>query len=93
MSVNDAPEIYNSECGCGRPLGIPNYHRPCNLVFCSFCIGRHECKPVNGPISSSERPGRPVLLPATPDDVVRGVKTVHRNGTSKTPVERRKGKR
>lgn len=90
--INDAPEIYNSECGCGRPLGIPNYHRPCNLVFCGFCIGRHKCKPVNGPISANARPGQPVLLPAAPADKARG-ETFHRNGTAKSHPLKRKKKR
>lgn len=52
MRKKDEPEIFNTECACGRPITVPCYHRPCNLVFCQFCIDRHKCKPVNGPISA-----------------------------------------
>lgn len=92
MRTKDEPEIFSPTCICGRPITAIYYHRPCNLVFCGFCIERHECKPVNGPISAEASAGRPVLLPAAPPSVVRSV-SVPLNGTSKKHATNRKKKR
>jgi hypothetical protein len=92
VRTKDEPEIYSPKCGCGRPIVVPYWHRACNLVFCDICIGSHKCSPVNGPITVDARPGKPVLLPAAPDDKARG-ETFRRNGTAKSHPLKRKKKR
>lgn len=72
MRTKDDPQIFNTRCGCGKPLDQICYHRPCNLVFCSACIKTHDCRPVNGPITIWKKPEQPALLPTAPD-LLRGV--------------------
>jgi len=65
VRTKDDPQIFDTKCGCGKPLGNGLYHKPCNLVFCGDCFPLHRCKPVNGPICP-EGPKPTALLPQAP---------------------------